>query len=314
MVLWFHDESTFYANDRRQTRWVHKSETAVPCAKGEGASQMVADFVLADHGWLRSPNGNEEAHVLFKAGKNRDDYFMNDEIVEQANRAMDILEQHFPDEDHILIFDNASTHLKRADGALSARKMPKGTSENWGVEVNVKDANGKLVYVPDGKLLKQKIWMEGATLADGTKQSLYLENGHPKAGHFKGMAVILQEGGLIEESKLRAECKNFKCAPGATHCCCRRVLYNQPDFVKVELVLETVANTRGFTIIFLPKFHCELNFIEQCWGFAKHLYRHCPPSTKEADLTQNMLSALDSVPMESMRQYVYFLCHLCLSQ
>ena len=185
-VLWFHDESTFYANDRRQTQWVHKSETAILYAKGEGASQMVADFVSANHGWLRSPNGNEEARVLFKAGKNRDGYFTNDEIVEQANRAMDILERHFPDEDHILIFDNASTHLKRADGALSARKMPKGTSENWGVEVNVKDANGKLVYAPDGKLLKQKIRMEGATLADGMKQSLYFENGHPKAGHFKG--------------------------------------------------------------------------------------------------------------------------------
>ena len=43
---------------------------------------------------------------------------------------MDILEQYFPDEDHVLIYDNVSTHLKWTDDALSAHKMPKGMSEN----------------------------------------------------------------------------------------------------------------------------------------------------------------------------------------
>ena len=40
---------------------MHKSETAVPQAKGEGASLMVADFVSADYGWLWSPDGKEMA-------------------------------------------------------------------------------------------------------------------------------------------------------------------------------------------------------------------------------------------------------------
>jgi len=47
-------------------------------------------------------------------------YFTNDDILKQAGTVMDILENHFPDEDHILVFDNATTHLKRADDALSA--------------------------------------------------------------------------------------------------------------------------------------------------------------------------------------------------
>lgn len=75
-----------------------------------------------------------------------------------------------------------------------------------------------------------KIQMEDATFADSTKQALYFEPGHPKAGLFKGMAVILEERGLIDELKLHAQCKNFKCPPGQS-CCCRWVLYNQPDFV-----------------------------------------------------------------------------------
>jgi hypothetical protein len=57
IVVWVHDESTFYANDRRTLRWVHESESTKPYAKGEGASLMVADFVSADFGWLQGSNG-----------------------------------------------------------------------------------------------------------------------------------------------------------------------------------------------------------------------------------------------------------------
>ncbi|KAF9462284.1 hypothetical protein BDZ94DRAFT_1309757 [Collybia nuda] len=70
VVVWFHDESMFYANDRRKLRWVHKGENAVPRPKGEGASLMVADFVSADYGWLRTPDRTEEARIIFKAGIN----------------------------------------------------------------------------------------------------------------------------------------------------------------------------------------------------------------------------------------------------
>ena len=52
IVVWFHDESMFYANDQRKLQWVHQNESAVPQPKGEGASLMVTDFVSADYGWL----------------------------------------------------------------------------------------------------------------------------------------------------------------------------------------------------------------------------------------------------------------------
>ncbi|KIK82067.1 hypothetical protein PAXRUDRAFT_154615 [Paxillus rubicundulus Ve08.2h10] len=52
VVVWFHDESMFYVNDHRKLHWVHCFEEAVPQPKGEGASLMVAHFVLADYGWL----------------------------------------------------------------------------------------------------------------------------------------------------------------------------------------------------------------------------------------------------------------------
>ena len=218
--------------------------------------------------------------------------------------------------DHILFFDNATTHTKRPEGSLSARHMPKKTSspeKNWGVEVTDRDANGKPIYRSDDKPLKKKINMQDGRFADGSPQPLYFESG-PHAGLFKGMAIILEERGLMAESKLRAECKKFKCPSdsesptGTPVCCCRRVLYSQPDFVQVDSILETVCQARGYKIIFLPKFHCELNFIEQCWGYAKRIYRHYPPSSKEADLTKNVVSALESIPLISMRRFATRSC------
>ena len=319
VVIWNHDESTYYANDRRKIRWVHKSETAVPYAKGEGALLMVADMVSPDYGWLRSPDGTECARVLFKAGKAREGYFTCEDILKQASNAMDILEKHYADEDHIMVFDNATTHLKRTDDALSARHMPKfspkhgdkwdGTDwgesrkpKNWGVEVNVVDESGKPVHGPDGAPLKKKVPMGDGKFADGSSQSLYYPEGHRLAGIFKGMGVILEERGYEGALKIRAECPKFQCEKGAVHCCCRRMLYNEPDFVGVQSLLEIACEARGFRAIFFPKFHCELNFIEQCWGYSKRIYRELPASSKEADLERNVLQALDSVPLVAIRR------------
>ena len=52
IVVWYHDESIFYAHDCHKIHWVHTSETAKPYAKGEGQSYMISDFISADYGWL----------------------------------------------------------------------------------------------------------------------------------------------------------------------------------------------------------------------------------------------------------------------
>ncbi|RPD65154.1 hypothetical protein L227DRAFT_583210 [Lentinus tigrinus ALCF2SS1-6] len=281
--------STFYQNDRRQVRWVHSSETAKPRPKGEGASLMVADFVSADYGWLASPDGTETAQVLFRAGKNREGYFTNEDILAQMRKAMAIVKKYYSNDDHVFVFDNATTHTKCPDGALSARAMPKGLARKeagfWGPEVTATDANGKPKYKSDGTLQKIRVQMGNGRLPDGSPQSLYFPEGHEHAGQFKGMAVILRERGLVKESQLKAECPKFQCTPDRTDCCCRRVLYNQLDFVEVE------------------SFHPELNPIEPCWGRAKHTYRMLPPSSKDPELEANVLHSLGSVSIENICRY-----------
>ena len=129
LIIWFHDECIFYAHDHHILRWVHSSETAKPYAKGEGQSLMVADFISADYGWLSSADGSKSAHVEIKPGKNRDGYFSNNDLLMQVQHAIDLVHKLYPNDDHVFVFDNARSHSKRAEDALSACHMPKGTKE-----------------------------------------------------------------------------------------------------------------------------------------------------------------------------------------
>jgi hypothetical protein len=76
------------------------------------------------------------------------------------------------------------------------------------------------------------------------------------------------------------------------------------DIADAELLLETNCRSHGIHVIFLPKFHCELNFIEQCWGQAKSVYRTYPPSSHKEDLKANTLQVLASIPLLMMRKFV----------
>lgn len=53
LVLYTHDESTFYANDRRKTKWNHGDLPQKPQAKGEGESLMIADLLSPEFGRLK---------------------------------------------------------------------------------------------------------------------------------------------------------------------------------------------------------------------------------------------------------------------
>lgn len=53
LILVTHDESTFFANDRRKTKWVHPSQGPEPERKGEGMSLMVSNFLVSQWGRLR---------------------------------------------------------------------------------------------------------------------------------------------------------------------------------------------------------------------------------------------------------------------
>lgn len=219
---------------------------------------------------------------MFYAGKNRDGYFTNENVCAQFRRAAEFVVREYPHQDHVFVYDNARTHTKRPLTAPSARGMTKAESD---FGVNSTDAQGR----------KIKLRMENPKLPDGSEQELYLPN-----GRFKGMVKLLQERGY-DTTGLKAECEGFRCASVSSNCCCRRILFNLIDLKGLPSILESLAEELGTQVIFLPKFHCELNPIEQCWGYAKSIYRVAPPSSLTADVEKNMLHALGQVPLESIR-------------
>jgi hypothetical protein len=117
VITWHHDEVIFYVHDCRGKGWHHKNEAAKPYAKGDGVSLMIADFCSADFGWLHGtrpgPDGAvKSAQRIMRPGKNWDRYFSAEDIEEQAQAAMDIVTEFYPEFEHAFIFDNATTHLK----------------------------------------------------------------------------------------------------------------------------------------------------------------------------------------------------------
>ncbi|KAK1221933.1 hypothetical protein PQX77_015248 [Marasmius sp. AFHP31] len=203
----------------------HKDLSAIPYKKTEGCSFMVADYFGADFGWLCGSDGSSAQHTLFP-GADQDGYFSANNFWEQANAAIDIVQEQWPDFDHVFIYDNATTHLKHAEDALSAHHMPKGISDAFEVElVHQHPVTGKVLVDDAGKPLKCKIQMSPASFADGTPQPLYYPEGHNLAGKFKGIVNILTEQGIFTTGK-KLECNKFKCPPPAINCCCHRMLYN----------------------------------------------------------------------------------------
>jgi hypothetical protein len=103
------------------------------------------------------------------------------------------------------------------------------------------------------------------------------------------------------------QCKNFKCEAGRTDCCCRRVMFCQPDFVVQKLHLEEYVTSRGHICDFYPKFHCKLNLIEQYWGVVKFCYRSSPKTADMDAMERNVLACLDDVPLLQIKQWA-FIC------
>ena len=103
----------------------------------------------------------------------------------------------------------------------------------------------------------------------------------------------------------------YSLAPEASGiCCCHHLLYNEPNFVDVKSILELHCEKQGFKVLFLRKFHCDLNPLEMVWHRAKYHYRLNATSSKEEDLLCNMLKALDDATLNEMRRYLFNFCVL----
>lgn len=125
---------------------------------------------------------------------------------------------------------------------------------------------------------------------------------HPKLPNQpKEMKMVLQECNLWHNSMFLICCGD-KCAPDATNCCATQTLSLQPDFQEQKSLVQETIEAAGHLCIFLPKFHCELNFIKFFWGAVKwYLREHCNYSYD--GLQENLPKALDSVSIQTIQKW-----------
>ena len=175
--------------------------------------------------------------------------------------------------------DNSQGHSAYAEDALLVSRM------------NMKPA-GKQARMRDGWYVQDE---------NRITQPMVFPADHPDFPNMpKGMKQVLHERG-IDTQGLKMLCKE-KCHNEATSCCATCTLESQPDFQAQKSLVQEVIEAAGHLCIFLPKFHCELNFIEFFWGAVKrYLCTNCDYTFET--LKKNLPLALASVNIRTIRRW-----------
>jgi hypothetical protein len=311
LVLLAHDEMTAQSNDDEKMSWVLDGEQPLK-KKGVGRGLHQSDVICSTKGWL------PEASQTLEYGKNYDGYWNGELFVKQVcgsyKCVMTLIQSHLsqleeriipaferahgPSYQALIMVDNSQGHSAYSLDALLTSRM------------NMK---------PGGKQAKMR---NGWHLQNGVKvaQEMCFPGDHPTfPGKPKGMREVLIERGLWRDGLvMKCETRSKKqddrspaglppgnggkCRSGATDCCAKRILDLQPDFTEQKSLIQEVIEKAGHLCIFLPKFHCELNFIEFFWGAVKrYLREHCDYTFRT--LKENMPKALASVSVETIRKW-----------
>ena len=271
-IVIFHDESIFSVNEDQHTQW-GTSDTVTIKPKGKGAGIMVSDFVDEHNGYLR----------------------LNDEEFGEAKKLY------------------GSTMKKEARVFLEYGEGKEGywTSERFLAQMDIavkiaeikypKTKGYKVIWVFDNSSC-HNAYADDALIAahmnakPGGKQPAMRDtiwNGRPQKMVFnigvpKGLIQVLRERKrYVPKMKLEEM---------------RREITTHSDFANEKTKLEHYLQGRGHCCIMLPKFHCELNPIERCWGQAKR-YTRAYANYTFPGLRKNIPLGLNSVTIENIRNY-----------
>jgi hypothetical protein len=181
------------------------------------------------------------------------------------------------------MFDNSQNHHKKSPDGLCANSL------------NLGDGGKNTPTLRNG-------WY----IVDGQRVEFNMQNEH---GIQKGLKSILQDRQKWSPD-LKLECKDHIEADAAaaargelpsSSCCARRRVANEPDFLAQREWLREVVEDKGHCVLYFPKFHCELNYIEMVWAYVKaRLRRICVFSIHA--LRESLPIELDTIPVAFFRR------------
>ena len=143
---------------------------------------------------------------------------------------------------------------------------------------------------------KQPVMRDGWNSLTNSPHAMNDSNGVPK-----GIRAVLQERGLWPAAGIRLSCSK-KMGRLEGGCCARHLLGSQPDFQGQRGLLQEKIEERGHLVVYYPKYHPELNFIEYFWGYCKRFARENCDYTL-AGLRATVPRALAAVPADTIQKF-----------
>ena len=202
------------------------------------------------------------------------------------HQAIPIFEILHPDCVGVFCFDQSTNHNAMAADALIATRM---NLSSGGAQPKMRD--GWYIDKNGEKCI----------------QSMVFPDNHKLRGKPKGIKQVLIEHNLWPKKSIRLMCDQYSgkqdnADPERQDCCARRIMSLQPDFCEQRSILEEAIIKAGYIFERYPKFHCECNFIERYWGFAKReTRRQC--NYNYNDLLIKVPEVLISVPVTTIRKF-----------
>jgi transposase len=271
VVLITHDESTFYCCEGKPMLWMENGKNKL-LPKTKGTSIMASGFVCPCHGMFR--DDTRQSFQLFEAGKNREGWFTNKDIVAQFEPLVPLIKSLHPDCEIVIAFDNSMTHHAKVPDGLDVTNLK--MSDGRAARTNVDMKSGW--YIKDGQRIEQSMQFEDGR-QKGCKTILFERGKHKND---QGHDLLFQCNFCRSKISDRERAEGISEGWLSHKCCLSYVLSNEEDFLAQEEWLTEVVHEAGFSIIFYPKYHCELNFIEMIWGWVKsHHRRHCTYNYKD---------------------------------
>ena len=114
----------------------------------------------------------------------------------------------------------------------------------------------------------------------------------------KGVRVVLEERGINTRTLVAEQMKE--------------ILAQHDDFKNEKSRVEHFLESKGHTVIFLPKFHPELNPIERVWAQAKR-YTKAYCKYNLPSLRKNIPLGLQSVTLENIQNFHWKVRHYMFS-
>ncbi|MES1908369.1 MAG: hypothetical protein MHM6MM_001320 [Cercozoa sp. M6MM] len=211
-----------------------------------------------------------------------DNYFRNDIFLSQVRYANAIIRANFPP-----ILKSGKVYQVHPVFMFDHSPVHKTTSEKW--------PNTAHIIRSDGGKNQPKYPPQLVTTEAGLQTTLRFFN--PMTGVTYGLDTIAQQLKVLFPTR----CRRLDFATVST---LRRSLSaNFPSIFKNETRLDDLAKSLNVTVLWLPKFHCDLNGIEFFWAYVKSKLRRSSEVKGDSGLAafrRRCAKVVESVPLHTI--------------